>query len=111
MSRRDVNPLFQKIRAFLLGREHTVAVRFQDELSTRSPCPPCLPYGSSHCLSKNYYFNRNPRGIVVPPKSIWNSKHEFTLSPTLTTISENIRKDKKKGRTCSGKDDQGNDIC
>ncbi|KAJ8965849.1 hypothetical protein NQ317_000476 [Molorchus minor] len=66
----DVNPFLQTVREFLLGRKHTLAVRFQDLVSTRSPPPPVLPDGPCHKLSANYYFKRDARREVSPPEVI-----------------------------------------
>ncbi|CAH1117961.1 unnamed protein product [Phaedon cochleariae] len=66
----DVNPFIQTIRNFLLGRKHTLALRFQDTLATRSPPPPVLPEGPAHRLNTNYYYNRDARREVSPPELI-----------------------------------------
>ncbi|CAH0557938.1 unnamed protein product [Brassicogethes aeneus] len=64
----DVNPFIQTIRDFLLGRKHTLALRFQDTIATRSPPPPLIPDGPAHRLSANYYVKRDARREVAPPE-------------------------------------------
>ncbi|XP_050512776.1 NADH dehydrogenase [ubiquinone] 1 alpha subcomplex subunit 7-like [Diabrotica virgifera virgifera] len=66
----DVNPFMQTIRNFLLGRKHTLALRFQDALASRSPPPPVLPDGPAHKLNSNYYYSRDARREVSPPEVI-----------------------------------------
>ncbi len=69
VARRDIGPLLQRIRAFLLGvrtrrqgnpicyyitfvvlsqRHHTNSLRFEDGLSDRTTNPPELPDGCAH---------------------------------------------------------------
>uniref|UniRef100_A0A0K8RCG5 NADH dehydrogenase [ubiquinone] 1 alpha subcomplex subunit 7 n=1 Tax=Ixodes ricinus TaxID=34613 RepID=A0A0K8RCG5_IXORI len=41
-----------------------------NQVTTRSPPPPSLPPGPAHKLSDNYYFARDGRREVAPPKLI-----------------------------------------
>ncbi|KAL1500741.1 hypothetical protein ABEB36_006186 [Hypothenemus hampei] len=66
----DVNPFLQRVRDFLLGRKHTLALRFRDLLATRSPPPPVLPDGPAHKLNTNYYYSRDARREVKPPEVV-----------------------------------------
>lgn len=111
MSKRDVNPIIQKFRQFLLGRKHTHGVRFQDEMSARTQCPPCLPDGPSGKLSKNFYWKRNARGSVAPPIDLLKGQSVKALagpveepkpiSAPAPVKDDAIKKSKKRGRPCS----------
>merc|ERR1711962_168693 len=67
---RDVPPILQKIRAFLLGREHTHAIRFPRDLASLSPPLPTVPLGVSHKLSANYYYTRDGRRAITPDETV-----------------------------------------
>lgn len=65
---RDISPGLQVLRNFLLGRQHKMALRFEKDLAPRTADPPNLPEGPAHILSANYYYARDARREVHPPK-------------------------------------------
>lgn len=67
---RDVSPFLKKVRNFLLGRPHTLALRFDQDVATRNPPQPDLPEGPAHRLDNNYYFTRDVRSLVQPPEVV-----------------------------------------
>ncbi|XP_058061691.1 NADH dehydrogenase [ubiquinone] 1 alpha subcomplex subunit 7-like [Anopheles bellator] len=72
--RRDIGPLLQELRNFLLGRKHTNALRFEDGIAARTQPPPNLPDGPAHKLAANHYVLRDARREVAPPVDVTTQK-------------------------------------
>ncbi|KAF4528855.1 hypothetical protein B566_EDAN017201 [Ephemera danica] len=68
---------------FLLQRNHINALRFADNIAARTQPPPDLPEGPAHKLSANYYYTRDARREVAPPKILATGGR-----PALLTSSE-----------------------
>ncbi|XP_017141412.1 NADH dehydrogenase [ubiquinone] 1 alpha subcomplex subunit 7 [Drosophila miranda] len=83
--RRDVSPFFQRIRAFLLGREHTLALRFEDDVADRTQPPPKIPDGPSQLYSANYYCLRDGRREVNPPIDLVEQQKQLSADASTAT--------------------------
>ncbi|XP_045450333.1 NADH dehydrogenase [ubiquinone] 1 alpha subcomplex subunit 7-like [Melitaea cinxia] len=64
---RDVSYVLQKLRKFLLGREHTLHGRFPPLVAPRTTPPAEIPRGPDTKYSENYYYKRNAFHSVQPP--------------------------------------------
>lgn len=77
---REVTPLLQSIRAFLLGRTHKSQLRSAYEMVSHDQPPPNLPDGPYNKLSGNYYYTHDARREVYPPTVVAvNSKTSLKL--------------------------------
>ncbi|XP_071448277.1 NADH dehydrogenase [ubiquinone] 1 alpha subcomplex subunit 7-like [Hetaerina americana] len=77
---RNVGPLLQMLRNFLLGREHTTHLRHQDYISARTQPLPNLPDGPAHKLSMNYYYSRDGRREVKLPTVLASQTGQKAIS-------------------------------
>lgn len=77
---REVSPLVAKFRAFLMGRTHTNNLRFQEALAERPGPQANLPEGPSHKLAFNYYYTRDGRRDVAPPKVLADAQEVLALA-------------------------------
>jgi len=73
---RNLSPVLQIMRNFLLGRKHvpeTASLRYSPLVSARTQDPPVLPEGDAHQLSANAYCKRDGRRLAEPPQIISDS--------------------------------------
>lgn len=67
---RDVHPILQIVRSFLLGRTYKTNLRFEPEMAPRPGPPPILPEPSYLKISANKYHSRDVRRLVPPPNLV-----------------------------------------
>ncbi|XP_049879342.1 NADH dehydrogenase [ubiquinone] 1 alpha subcomplex subunit 7-like [Pectinophora gossypiella] len=78
---RDISPIMQAWRNFLLGRKHTNALRFEPLVSARTQPPPQIPDGVTHKHAHNYYYTRDGRREVAPPVDVTVAKKLLEAPP------------------------------
>lgn len=81
---RDVSPILQMFRNFLLGRKFTQNLRFPQDCASRSPPLPELPDGPAHKLSANYYYSRDARREVTPPEIVATGQKQISSEKQCT---------------------------
>lgn len=64
---RDVSVALQKLRSFLLGRQHNLHGRFPPLISPRTLPTPDIPRGPEYKYANQYYDDRNALRSVKPP--------------------------------------------
>lgn len=67
---RDVHPILQILRSYLLGRKYKTNLRFETDMAPRPGPPPILPESSYLKISTNKYHNRDVRRLAAPPNII-----------------------------------------
>lgn len=88
---RDISPLLQALRNFLLGRKHTNALRFEPLVSARTQPPPQIPDGVSHKHAHNYYYTRDGRREVAPPTDCTKQLLEASSDKGAPKQAANVR--------------------
>ncbi|XP_014363312.1 uncharacterized protein LOC106714722 [Papilio machaon] len=64
---RDVSTVLQRLRDFLLGRKHTLHLRFPQAVAPRTIPPVDLPRNLDNKYSEQYYYTRSAMDSVKPP--------------------------------------------
>lgn len=82
---REVSPMMQRFRQFLLGRNATNALRFRAALAERPGPEANLPEGPSHKVAANYYFTRDGRREVTHPNVLADNTK---FAPKVLTAGE-----------------------
>ncbi|KAK2713666.1 NADH dehydrogenase [ubiquinone] 1 alpha subcomplex subunit 7-like [Artemia franciscana] len=97
---RDVSPLIQKFRNFLLGRELVSTLRFEGKnIAARTQPPPSIPGGPNHKISHNYYYARDCRGEMAQPQLISGGQNSGLLTSEVSESSEKALVSTKKPKT------------
>lgn len=96
---RDISPFLKLIRDFLLGRKHSTAHRFSDEVSPRTVMNGGEPVCEAR-LSGNHYFTRNARCQVRPPLDLVeaNKREMATIAAAASKAAEESEAAKKDGK-------------
>ncbi|CAL8118943.1 unnamed protein product [Orchesella dallaii] len=92
---RNISPLLQVWRNFLLGRKHVperAALRYSPLVSARDQPPPNFPEGEFHQLSANPYCKRDGRREAAPP---------------ILVLDNNVRKQIAAGSAVEGQSPKG----
>ncbi|XP_026754961.1 NADH dehydrogenase [ubiquinone] 1 alpha subcomplex subunit 7-like [Galleria mellonella] len=88
---RDISPVLQIFRDFLLGRKHTLAIRFEQFVAARTQPPPQIPDGPTHKHAHNYYYTRDARREVAPPIDVTKQFLEASSDKGAPKAAANIR--------------------
>ena len=76
---RDISPMLQAFRRFLLGRDPVNPLRFEQGVASRNGPDANLKPGPAHKVAANYYFSRDARREVQFPTPLAeNSKAAAT---------------------------------
>lgn len=79
---RDVHPILQFFRSYLLGRKYKTNLRFEPDMAPRPGPPPILPEASYTKISANKYHSRDVRRLAAPPNVVPIAKPATTTAVT-----------------------------